>query len=156
MTKQWKILLTAFAVLLGGGFLVYSAVANTRHYFPVDELLASDLTPWEHKSLQVSGHVQAGSIVDRPSGNERDVSFVGTMALLSAYGLAAGNVAAGIAGNARRSRRLVSSSVYGLYAFGALVGIASAMMIYGFVTPDFSIKYVAKTSDVNMATWYKV
>jgi cytochrome c-type biogenesis protein CcmF len=84
------------------------------------------------------------------------IALVGTIALLSAYGLAAWNVAAGIAGNARRSRRLVSSSVYGLYAFGALVGIASAMMIYGFVTHDFSIKYVAKTSDVNMATWYKV
>jgi cytochrome c-type biogenesis protein CcmE len=76
MTKQWKILLTAFAVVLGGGFLVYSAVANTRHYFPVDELLAEDLATWDHKSLQVSGHVQPGSIVDRPSGNERDVSFV--------------------------------------------------------------------------------
>jgi cytochrome c-type biogenesis protein CcmF len=84
------------------------------------------------------------------------IALVGTLALLSAYALAAYCVAAGIAGNARKSRRLVSSSVYGLYAFAALIALASALMIYGFVTHDFSIKYVAKTSDVTMSTWYKV
>ena len=84
------------------------------------------------------------------------IAIVGTITLLAAYLIAAWSAAAGIAGNARRSRRLVTSSVYGLYAFGALAGLASALMIYAFVTHDFSIKYVASTSDVNMPVWYKV
>ncbi|HEY5924477.1 MAG TPA: cytochrome c-type biogenesis CcmF C-terminal domain-containing protein [Kofleriaceae bacterium] len=65
-------------------------------------------------------------------------------------------MAAGIAGNARKSRRLVNSAVYGLYGFTALVGLASALIIYGFVTHDYAIKYVAATSDTTMSTWYKV
>ncbi len=76
MTKQWKILLTAFAVVIGGGFLVYSALANTRHYMMVDELLADDLAHWDHKSMQVHGIVQSGSVVERPVGQERDYTFV--------------------------------------------------------------------------------
>jgi cytochrome c-type biogenesis protein CcmF len=84
------------------------------------------------------------------------IAIVGTITLLAAFLIAAWSAAAGIAGNARRSRRLVNSSIYGLYAFGALAGLASALMIYAFVTHDFSIKYVASTSDVNMPVWYKV
>jgi len=84
------------------------------------------------------------------------IALVGTIALLAAYIIGAWSVAAGIAGNARQSRRLVQSSVYALYGFSGLIGLASALMIYAFVTHDFSIKYVAHTSDVSMSTWYKV
>src|SRR5262245_20675414 len=84
------------------------------------------------------------------------IAVVGTIALLAAYALAAWCIAAGIAGNARKSRRLVNSAVYGLYGFGALIGLASALIVYAFVTHDFSIKYVAHTSDTTMSTWYKV
>jgi cytochrome c-type biogenesis protein CcmF len=84
------------------------------------------------------------------------VALVGTIALLSAFLVAAWSVAAGIAGNARQSRRLVNSSVYGLYGFTALIGLASALMIYAFVTHDFTIKYVASVSDTSMETAYKV
>jgi len=84
------------------------------------------------------------------------VALVGTIALLAAYVVAAWCVGAGIAGNAMKSRRLVNSVVYGLYGFGALVGLASALMIYAFLTHDFSIKYVASTSDVSMDTAYKI
>jgi cytochrome c-type biogenesis protein CcmF len=84
------------------------------------------------------------------------IALVGTLALLTAYIVAAWCAAAGIAGNALKSRRFVSSAVYGLYGFGALIGLASALMIYAFVTHDFSIKYVAETSDTTMSTWYKV
>ena len=84
------------------------------------------------------------------------IALVGTIALLAAYLVGAWCVAAGIAGNARKSRGLVNSSIYGLYAFGALVGLASALLIYAFVTHDFSIKYVAHTADVTMSIWYKV
>ncbi len=84
------------------------------------------------------------------------IAVVGTLALLAAYLTGAWCIAAGIAGNARKSRRLVSSSVYGLYGFGALIGLSAALLIYGFVTHDFAIKYVAATSETTMSTWYKV
>ena len=84
------------------------------------------------------------------------IALVGTIALLAAYAVGAWCVAAGIAGNARKSRRLVNSSVYGLYGFAALVGLASALMIYAMVTHDYAIKYVAAVSDTTMETWYKV
>ncbi|HEU4615139.1 MAG TPA: cytochrome c-type biogenesis CcmF C-terminal domain-containing protein [Kofleriaceae bacterium] len=84
------------------------------------------------------------------------IALVGSISLLIAFALAGWCVAAGIAGNARKSRRLVNSAVYGLYGFAALVGLASALIIYAFVTHDFSIKYVAAVSDTSMSTWYKV
>ncbi|MBP9086636.1 MAG: cytochrome c biogenesis protein CcsA [Kofleriaceae bacterium] len=90
------------------------------------------------------------------SSTASPIAFVGTITMLAAYAVAAYCVAAGIAGNARKSRRLVTSAVYGLYGFGALVSVASALVIYAFVTHDYAIKYVAMTSDTSMATWYKV
>jgi cytochrome c-type biogenesis protein CcmF len=84
------------------------------------------------------------------------IALVGTVSLLAAYAVAAWCVAAGIAGNALKSRRLVSSSVYGLYGFAALIGLAASMIIYAFVTHDFAIKYVYETSDVTMSTAYKI
>jgi cytochrome c-type biogenesis protein CcmF len=84
------------------------------------------------------------------------IALVGTIALLAAYVVAAWCVAAGISGNARKNRRLVNSSVYGLYGFAALIGLSSALLIYAFVTHDFAIKYVYSTSDTTMETWYKV
>ncbi len=84
------------------------------------------------------------------------IATVGTITLLVAYLVAAWTVTSGIVGNVRRSPRLVMSSVYGLYAFGALVCLASALMVYAFVAHDFTIKYVAATSDVSMSIWYKV
>lgn len=84
------------------------------------------------------------------------IAVVGTITLLVAYLVAAWSVASGIAGNVRKNQRLVLSSVYSLYAFGALSTLASALIIYAFLTHDFSIKYVAATSDVSMSVWYKV
>jgi cytochrome c-type biogenesis protein CcmF len=84
------------------------------------------------------------------------IALVGTISLLAAYAVGAWCVAAGIAGNAKKSRRLVNSSVYALYGFAALVSLSSALIIYGFVTHDYAIKYVAATSDTTMSTWYKV
>ena len=84
------------------------------------------------------------------------IALVGTIALLTAFVLAAWAFCAGIAGNAMKSRRLVTSSVYGLYGFGAMIALASSLMIYAFVTHDFAVKYVYETSDVTMDTWYKV
>ncbi len=84
------------------------------------------------------------------------IAVVGTITLLAAYVVAAWAIASGIAGNVRKNQRLILSSVYGLYAFTALAALASALIIYAFLSHDFSIKYVAATSDVSMSVWYKV
>jgi cytochrome c-type biogenesis protein CcmF len=84
------------------------------------------------------------------------IAFVGNLAMWGAYLVAAWCVAAGIAGNARKNRSLVRSSVYGLYGFAGLVSLASAMLIYAFVTHDFTIKYVAGNTDVAMSTTAKI
>ncbi len=84
------------------------------------------------------------------------IAVVGTATLLIAYIIGAWSIAAGIAGNARKSRRLTTSSVYALHAFTALSAVASALLIYGFLTHDYTIKYVANTSDVSMPIAYKI
>jgi cytochrome c-type biogenesis protein CcmF len=84
------------------------------------------------------------------------IALVGTITMLIAFVVAAWCVAAGIAGNAKKNRRLVTSAVYGLYGFGALIAVSSALIIYAFVSHDYAIKYVAATSDTSMATWYKI
>ncbi|MCA9674310.1 MAG: cytochrome c biogenesis protein CcsA [Kofleriaceae bacterium] len=84
------------------------------------------------------------------------IAIVGTVSLLVALIVAAWCIAAGIAGNVRKSRRLVLSAVYGLYGFFALVALASSLLIYAFVTHDYSIKYVAMTSDTSMSLAYKI
>jgi cytochrome c-type biogenesis protein CcmF len=84
------------------------------------------------------------------------IAAVGTITLLAAYLVAAWATAAGIAGNVRKSQRMILSSVYSLYAFTALAGLASALIVYGFLSHDFTIKYVAATSDISMPIWYKI
>ena len=70
--------------------------------------------------------------------------------------MAAYSAAAGIVGNAQRRPRLVTSSVYSLYAFFAVMMLASALMIYAFLTHDYTIKYVAHYSDTSMPLSYRI
>ena len=84
------------------------------------------------------------------------IAIVGTVTLLAAFVLAALSTAAGIVGNARQNPRLVRASVHGLYAFFALVAIASGLLVYAFVTHDYAIRYVALTSDTSMSISYKI
>ncbi|MBE7454429.1 MAG: cytochrome c biogenesis protein CcsA [Kofleriaceae bacterium] len=84
------------------------------------------------------------------------IAVVGTITILTAYVIAAVGAFAGIVGNARRDARLVRASVYGLHTFGGLVLLASGLLVYAFVTHDYTIKYVALTSDTSMTTAYKI
>jgi cytochrome c-type biogenesis protein CcmF len=84
------------------------------------------------------------------------VAALGTIALLAAFVVAAYAAAAGAIGNAQRRRRLVSSSVNALYGFFALMMVASALLIYAFVTHDYTIKYVHHYSDTSMPLSYKI
>ncbi len=84
------------------------------------------------------------------------VAALGKLTLLVAFLVAAYAAGAGIVGNAQERRRLVSSSVYALYAFFALLLFASALIVYAFVTHDYTIKYVAHYSDTSMPLSYKI
>ncbi len=84
------------------------------------------------------------------------IAALGTITLLIAYVVAAYAAAAGIIGNAQHRRRLVTSSIYALYGFFALMMLASALIIYGFVTHDYTIKYVTHYSDTTMPLYYKI
>ncbi|MBT8492856.1 MAG: heme lyase CcmF/NrfE family subunit [Deltaproteobacteria bacterium] len=84
------------------------------------------------------------------------IAAVGSITLLISLVVAAYSAATGMIGNAQRRRKLVTSSVHALYGFTALTVLASALMIYAFVTHDYTIKYVAATSDTSMPIWYKI
>lgn len=84
------------------------------------------------------------------------ISLAGTVVLAVTFVVAVAGAALGIVGNARGRERWVAASIHSLYALGALVTLASSLMIYAFVTHDFAIRYVWGTSDTSMSTWYKV
>ncbi|HUQ08066.1 MAG TPA: cytochrome c-type biogenesis CcmF C-terminal domain-containing protein [Kofleriaceae bacterium] len=84
------------------------------------------------------------------------IAVFGTITVLAAYIVAALGAFAGIVGNARKDPRLVRASVHGLYAFFGMVLLASGLLVYAFVTHDYTIKYVQLTSDTTMTTSYKI
>jgi cytochrome c-type biogenesis protein CcmF len=84
------------------------------------------------------------------------IAALGTITLLAAFVVAAYAGAAGLIGNVQRRRRLVTSSVFALYGFFGLMMMASALLIYAFVTHDYSIKYVQHYSDTSMPLAYKI
>jgi cytochrome c-type biogenesis protein CcmF len=84
------------------------------------------------------------------------IAAVGTVALLLSYVIAGGTAFLGIVGNARKNPRMVAASVWGLYGFFAMVAVTSALLVYAFLTHDYTLKYVAGTSDTSMSTAYKI
>jgi cytochrome c-type biogenesis protein CcmF len=84
------------------------------------------------------------------------VAMLGTIVVLIAFLVAAYAAAAGLIGNVQKRRKLVDSSLYALYGFFALMILASALIIYAFVTHDYTIKYVYQYSDTSMPLSYKI
>ncbi|MCP4446329.1 MAG: cytochrome c biogenesis protein CcsA [Myxococcales bacterium] len=90
------------------------------------------------------------SLADSP------LSSLGTITLFVAFVIAAYAAAAGIVGNVQKRERLVTSSVKALHALCAIMVMASALLVYAFVTHDYSIKYVTMYSDTSMPLVYKL
>src|SRR5437762_7652592 len=61
-----------------------------------------------------------------------------------------------VAGARRGSRRLVESGIGAFYLVAALMTVASALIIYSFVTNDYTIKYVQHYSDAVQPLFYKI
>ncbi len=84
------------------------------------------------------------------------VATLGYIVLWVAFVMAAYCVFVGVVGNAQRKPAWIRSSVAMSHAFTAIMTVASMLMVYAFVSHDFTIKYVASNSDTTMSIWYKV
>jgi cytochrome c-type biogenesis protein CcmF len=62
---------------------------------------------------------------------------------------------AAVVGHHRGSRRLAVSAQYGAYSVFGLLSAASFVLIYLFMTNDYSVKYVQHYSDRSMPLFYK-
>src|SRR6266550_6098083 len=84
------------------------------------------------------------------------LASLGSYLLLTAFVVCAYAASISIAGARRRSRRLIESGVGAFYLTAAVMAAASAVMIYSFVTNDYTIKYVQHYSDAVQPLFYKI
>jgi cytochrome c-type biogenesis protein CcmF len=84
------------------------------------------------------------------------MASLGSYLLLTAFVICAYAASISIAGARRRSRRLIESGVGAFYLTAAVMAAASVVMIYSFVTNDYTIKYVQHYSDSVQPLFYKI
>ena len=84
------------------------------------------------------------------------MATLGTYTLLAAFVACAYAAAAAVAGDRRRSTRLVESGIGAFYLVTALMALASAVIVRAFVAEDFSIRYVDRYSDSVQPLFYKM
>ncbi len=78
----------------------------------------------------------------------------GQLALALAFLATGYGVVASLLGVARRTPELVVSGRYGFYSVPVLLMLATATLVYAFVTNDFSVRYVAENSNLAMPAAY--
>ena len=81
---------------------------------------------------------------------------LGTFLLLASFVVAAYAAVACIAGARRQSTRLTESGIGAFYLVTALMGVASAVIMYAFVTDSYAIKYVDRYSDAAQPLLFKL
>src|SRR5262245_21244581 len=81
---------------------------------------------------------------------------LGTFLLLAAFVTSSYAAVASVVGARRQSRKLVESGIGGFYLVCALMTCASAVIVNAFLTDDFTIKYVAHSSDSVQPLFYKI
>ncbi|MET0214315.1 MAG: heme lyase CcmF/NrfE family subunit, partial [Vicinamibacterales bacterium] len=84
------------------------------------------------------------------------MASLGYYLLLAAFVVCAYALAASVAGARRRSRRLIESGIGAFYLVAAIMSAVSAIIVYAFVSGDYSIKYVARYSDSVQPLFYKI
>ncbi|HVL90577.1 MAG TPA: heme lyase CcmF/NrfE family subunit, partial [Actinomycetota bacterium] len=84
------------------------------------------------------------------------MASLGYYLLLAAFVTAAYAAAISVAGARRRSRALIESGIGAFHLIAAIMAAASAVIIYSFVTGDYSIKYVQRYSDSALPMFYKL
>ena len=84
------------------------------------------------------------------------MATLGYYLLLAAFVVGAYAAAISVAGARRRSRALVESGVGAFYLLAAIMAVASALIVYAFISGDYSIKYVHHYSDSVQPLFYKL
>src|SRR5262245_50000071 len=84
------------------------------------------------------------------------MAALGSLLLVLTFIFAAYSAAASIAGARRRNNRLVESGIGAFYTVAALLTVTSGIIVFAFVSGDFSIKYVQRTSDSLQPLFYKL
>src|SRR5688500_15539358 len=68
-----------------------------------------------------------------------NVASLGSLVLLLTFVVAAYAAAASVAGARRRNNRLIESGIGAFYTVAALLTVASGLIVYAFVSGDYSI-----------------
>jgi cytochrome c-type biogenesis protein CcmF len=84
------------------------------------------------------------------------MASLGYYLLLAAFVVCAYAAAMSVAGARRRSRRLVESGIGASYLMTAIMAVASSIIMFAFVSGDYSIKYVQRYSDSALPLFYKI
>jgi cytochrome c-type biogenesis protein CcmF len=84
------------------------------------------------------------------------MSSLGYYLLLAAFVAGAYAAAISVAGARRRSRPMMESGIGAFYLLAAIMTAASAVIIYSFLTGDYSIRYVQRYSDSALPLFYKI
>ena len=84
------------------------------------------------------------------------MASLGYYLLLTAFVVCAYAFAASVAGARRRSTRLIESGIGAFYFVAAIMAAASSVIVYAFVTGDYSIKYVQRYSDSVQPLFFKI
>src|SRR5687768_12193415 len=84
------------------------------------------------------------------------MASLGALLLLLSFVTAAYAVAASVVGARRRNNRLIESGIGAFYTVAALMTVASGVIIYAFVSGDYSIRYVQRYSDAVQPLFYKL
>ena len=79
---------------------------------------------------------------------------LGQIALILSFMIAGYSSVVGFAGGMLNGRDLAASARWGFYSICPLLLLATASLIYAFVTNDFSVKYVAENSNLAMPKAY--
>src|SRR6058998_2738222 len=81
---------------------------------------------------------------------------LGSFLLLASFVVCSYAAVVSVVGARRRARRLIESGIGAFYLVCALMTAASAVMINAFLTGDFSIRFVAHSSDSVQPLFYKI
>ena len=84
------------------------------------------------------------------------MASLGYYLLLAAFVVGAYATAISVAGARRRSSPMIESGVGAFYLLTAIMTAASAVIVYAFVTGDYSIRYVQRYSDNGQPLFYKL
>jgi cytochrome c-type biogenesis protein CcmF len=84
------------------------------------------------------------------------MSSLGTFVLLAAFVVAAYAATISVVGARKRSSRLVESGVGAFYLTAALLTLSATLIVYAFVSDDFSIRYVQLNSSTVQPLFYKL